>query len=76
MLDLPRFTMEVRNIMKMKMTMKKTSLIWVLLGCALFALAATQCGGDTTTSTGPLNGADGGTGGTAGQTGTGIPSGW
>ena len=58
--------------------LKKTGLIWVLLGCVLIAAGITQCGGGTTTTNGPINSTtgDGGPSGTGGSGNVPPPSGW
>jgi hypothetical protein len=50
--------------------MRKLGLVCVLAGFVMIVLAGVQCGGGTSTTTGPISGADGGT-----STGPG-PSGW
>jgi hypothetical protein len=70
-LESPRFTEGDPS-----MNMKKMSLVCVLLGAVVLAFGIVQCGGDTSTSNGPLNSTTG-DGGTAGAGGTtGVPQGW
>ena len=53
---------------------KRLGLVCALVACAMIAV---QCGLlDTSTTTGPIDSADGGTSGTGTGTGTPGPSGW
>jgi hypothetical protein len=58
-----------------EVAMKRLGLIGLLVGCVMIVIGVLQCGGDTSTTTGPVTSADGGNNNNTNTTTTTGPTG-